>query len=227
MSTEHKLTELLNRREALAAAGVAGLGLGAYALLRGSPPTSAATGSSCILTPELTEGPYYIDENLIRRDITEGKDGAALQLRLTVEKASTCKPIRNATVEVWHCDALGNYSGFDGATPATTYLRGGQKTNSNGLAIIDTIYPGWYQGRTTHIHIKVHAGGSVVHTGQLFFKDSLNAAVYATSPYATKGQPDTTDSSDSIYSGGGSKSVLAVKRKGSGYVGRLTMGVKV
>ena len=222
MATDH-----ITRREALVAASVAGLSLGAYAALRGSPSSSAATSARCVLTPELTEGPYYIDDNLLRRDITEGKDGAPLQLRLTVENASTCKPIRGATVEVWHCDALGNYSGFDGVTPKTSYLRGGQKTNANGLAIIDTIYPGWYQGRTTHIHVKVHTGGKVVHTGQLFFKDSLNAAVYAAAPYATHGQPDTTDSSDNIYTGGGSKSVLATRRKGSGYVGALTMGVKV
>ena len=177
--------------------------------------------------PGADEGPYYLDENLIRRDITEGKDGRALQLRLTVEDASTCKPIHRATVEVWHADPTGNYSGFDGAATPTTYLRGGQRTNRNGLAIIETIYPGWYQGRTPHIHLKVHVGGNAVHTGQLFFKTATSKAVYATGAYASHGEPDTTNASDNIYASGGSKSLLRLtKRSGGGYRGTITLGVK-
>jgi protocatechuate 3,4-dioxygenase beta subunit len=175
----------------------------------------------------MTEGPYYLDENLIRRDISEGKDGLPLELRLTVENASTCKPIAKATVEVWHADATGNYSGFDGAATQTTYLRGGQRTDHNGLAIIDTIYPGWYRGRTPHIHLKVHVGGNVVHTGQLFFRSATSEAVYENGAYASHGEPDTTNATDNIYANGGSKSLLRlVKRSGGGYIGAITLGVK-
>jgi protocatechuate 3,4-dioxygenase beta subunit len=217
----------ISRRQALVATGAAAAGAAVVGSRFLGTANGARSSSQCVLSPELTEGPYYIDENLIRRDITEGKDGLALQLRLTVEDASTCKPIRRATVEVWHADATGNYSGFDGAATQTTYLRGGQRTNRNGLAIIDTIYPGWYQGRTPHIHLKVHVGGDVVHTGQLFFKTATSEAVYETGAYASRGEPDTTNASDNIYASGGNKSLLRLtKRSGAGYRGAITLGVK-
>jgi protocatechuate 3,4-dioxygenase beta subunit len=217
----------ISRRQALVAAGAAAAGAAVVGSRFLDTANGATSESQCVLSPEQTEGPYYIDENLIRRDIPEGKDGVALQLRLTVEDASTCKPIRRATVEVWHADATGNYSGFDGAATQTTYLRGGQRTNRNGLAIIDTIYPGWYQGRTPHIHLKVHVGGDVVHTGQLFFKTATSEAVYETGAYASRGEPDTTNASDNIYASGGNKSLLRLtKRSGAGYRGAITLGVK-
>jgi protocatechuate 3,4-dioxygenase beta subunit len=217
----------ISRRQALVAAGALAAGAGLVGSRVLGTANGATSSSACVLSPELTEGPYYLDENLIRRDITEGKDGLALELRLTVEDASTCKPIHRATVEVWHADPTGNYSGFDGAATPTTYLRGGQRTNRNGLAIIETIYPGWYQGRTPHIHLKVHVGGDVVHTGQLFFKTATSKAVYATGAYASHGEPDTTNASDNIYASGGSKSLFRLtKRSGGGYRGAITLGVK-
>jgi protocatechuate 3,4-dioxygenase beta subunit len=220
----------ISRRQALVAAGAMAAGAGLIACgPRGAAngATSSRRTSSCVLSPEMTEGPYYLDENLIRRDITEGKDGLPLELRLTVENASTCKPIAKATVEVWHADATGNYSGFDGAATQTTYLRGGQRTDRNGLAIIDSIYPGWYRGRTPHIHLKVHVGGNVVHTGQLFFKTATSDAVYQSGAYASHGEPDTTNATDNIYANGGSKSLLhLVRRSGGGYVGAIALGVK-
>jgi protocatechuate 3,4-dioxygenase beta subunit len=254
MPNDHRISDRLTRRDALVAAGLLGAAGGVWSLLRSGGDTAEAGATArsaaarCVLAPELTEGPYYIDEHLFRRNITEGKPGTPLDLRLTVEDATTCEPIHNATVEVWHCDAQGDYSGYDaaaGAAPApggggppggggghatptstTTYLRGAQRTGRTGLVAFRTIYPGWYQGRTTHIHLKVHVGGKEVHTGQLFFKDSLNAAVYAAGAYAAHGRPDTTNASDSIYANGGSRSLPAMRRKGSGYVGAITLGVK-
>ena len=214
----------LSRREALVTAGM--IAAGGVCALRPTP-ADGKSGASCVLAPEMTEGPYYLDDHLIRRDITEGKDGVPLQLRLTVQNASSCKPIAKATVEVWHADATGNYSGFDGAATPTDYLRGGQRTNRSGLAVIDTIYPGWYQGRTPHIHVKVHVGGNVVHTGQLFFRPATSAAVYRTSAYAAHGQADTTNAADTIYADGGSKSLLALRRRtGGGYTGAIALGVR-
>jgi protocatechuate 3,4-dioxygenase beta subunit len=212
---------------------------GAYVLLGcgddDSTPTrsagdSTATNSTpsaadCILAPEQTEGPYYVDNDLIRRDITEDREGVGLDLRLTVQDAQSCEAIENATVEVWHCDALGEYSGVNGS--AGNFLRGGQRTDARGLARFRTIYPGWYQGRTTHIHVKVHVGGSEVHTGQLYFEDSVTARVNrASSPYNSRGAPDTTNAADSIFAQGGDESTVALQKRGSGYVGRLSLGVR-
>jgi len=116
----------------------------------------------CVLTRDLTEDPYYIAGEKLRRDIREGHPGTLLTLRLIVLNASTGKPIKSAAVDIWHADAAGNYSAFGSDTSSRTFLRGIQKTDKNGLAVFATIYPGWYRGRAVHIHIKVHIGGSVV-----------------------------------------------------------------
>ncbi len=180
---------------------------------------------ACVLTPELTEGPYYIAGEKLRRDIREDHPGTRLSLRLRVLNAATCKPISGAAVDIWHADAAGNYSGFGSDTSSRTFLRGIQKTDKNGLAVFTTIYPGWYQGRAVHIHVKVHVGGSVVHTGQLFFADALTAAVYKSAPYAARGNPDTPNARDSIFVNGGRRSLLTVTKSGAGYVGAIAMGV--
>jgi protocatechuate 3,4-dioxygenase beta subunit len=173
----------------------------------------------------MTEGPYYLAGEAIRSDITEGRPGTPLRLVLPVVDATTCAPISGATVEIWHADAGGNYSGFGAATSNRTFLRGGQKTDAKGEATFLTIYPGWYAGRATHIHVKVHVGNEV-HTGQLFFDESANDAVYATSPYSSRSGSRTHNDEDSIYADGGSQSLVALTPDGSGYVGRLTMGVR-
>jgi protocatechuate 3,4-dioxygenase beta subunit len=218
----------LSRRDSLLAAG----GLIAAALIpeaasaAGPGPAAVASGAiSCVLTPEMTEGPYYVPSEKVRRNITEGKPGAPLDLRLTVVDASTCKPIKSAAVDVWQADALGAYSGAIANDPGTNFMRGVQKTDSAGLARFESVYPGWYQGRAVHIHVKVHLGGTVVHTGQFFFNDALTDTVYKRSPYNMRGSRDTRNSSDAIYRNGGSRSMLKVTKLGSGYRGAIVMGV--
>lgn len=201
-------------------AGAAGLGF----LRPGSAP--AASGVSCVLTPEMTEGPYYIAGEKLRRNITEGKAGARLDLRLSVADATTCRPIKGAVVDIWHADAGGVYSGFGAGASSHTFMRGVQRTDAGGIAQFRTVYPGWYQGRTVHIHVKVHAGGNVVHTGQLFFSDTLTDGVYKRVPYNRRPSRDVRNAQDMIYSSGGRQSMLALKRKGTGYVGSITMGVR-
>src|SRR3954452_15135744 len=188
--------------------------------------TADASTVSCVLTPEMTEGPYYIDGEANRSDVTEGKPGTPLNLVLPVVDATTCKPIAGATVEMWHADAAGNYSGFGSATSNRTFLRGAQTTDAKGEATFLTIYPGWYQGRATHIHVKVHVGGDEVHTGQLFFDEAVNAAVYVKSPYDTRSGNRTLNTDDGIFSNGGAQSMVALTPKGDGYTGRLVMGVR-
>ena len=177
-----QLPERLSRRGLLrlAALGAAGAAWPVEEAVAG--PRAVASGAvSCVLAPELTEGPYYLPNERIRRDITEGKPGTPLRLSLTVVSASSCKPIAGAAVDIWHADAGGVYSGVAGNTG--TFLRGIQKSDRSGLAVFDTIYPGWYQGRAVHVHVKVHLGGNVVHTGQLFFPDALSDRVYRAAPY--------------------------------------------
>jgi protocatechuate 3,4-dioxygenase beta subunit len=215
----------ITRRGSLAALG--GLAAGAFGWSAddaGAGPAGVASGAvSCVLTPEMTEGPYYLPNEAVRRNITEGRPGTPLRLRLSVVNASTCRPISNAAVDIWHADALGVYSGVQGNTG--TFMRGIQRTDANGLALFDSVYPGWYQGRAVHIHVKVHLGGSVVHTGQLFFPDSLTDKVYAASPYDTRGRRDTRNATDAIFRNGGSRSMLTLARSAAGYVARITMGV--
>jgi protocatechuate 3,4-dioxygenase beta subunit len=193
----------------------------------GAGPAGVASGTvRCVLTPEQTEGPYYIANEKVRRNITEGKRGAALALRATVVDASTCKPIKGASVDIWHCDAAGVYSGFGQGASNRTFLRGLQRTNVNGLAVLKTIYPGWYQGRTVHIHVKVHLGGNVVHTGQLYFPDTLTDKVYRKAPYSARPGRTTRNANDSVYVNGGKNSMLSVHGDGTGgYIAAITMGV--
>ena len=228
MDIEQKLTR---RASLLKLAGVAAAAAGGSALTageaEGAGPAGVATGAvSCVLTPELTEGPYYISGERLRRNITEGRPGTRLDLHLFAVDATTCRPIKGAIVDIWHADASGTYSGFGAGASSRTFMRGIQKTDGNGLAVFRTVYPGWYQGRTVHIHAKVHVGGNVVHTGQLFFSDTLTDAVYKRLPYSRRPSRDVRNIQDSIYQSGGSRSVLALKRKGTGYVGSLTMGVR-
>jgi protocatechuate 3,4-dioxygenase beta subunit len=201
-----------------AAAGVAGW--------KAAGSTTAATTMSCVLTPELTQGPFYIADEKVRRDIRDGKPGATLALRLTVLDAKTCKPIENAAVDIWHADAGGAYSGFGAGTSSHTFLRGIQRTDTRGIATFTTIYPGWYPGRTVHIHVKLHLGGRVVHTGQLFFDDAFTDYVYARAPYSSRPGRDTRNATDAIFAAGGARSIVRVRpAPGGGYVGSLAMGV--
>src|SRR5712691_9453424 len=206
------------------AVGAAGLKIDTSA---GAGPAAVASGAvSCVLTPEQTEGPYYIANEALRRNITEGRPGTPLLLRAFVVNASTCKPIKSAAVDIWHADAGGVYSGFGSGAANRTFMRGIQRTNPKGLALFRTVYPGWYQGRTVHIHVKVHLGGNVVHTGQLYFPDTVTDAVYRKQPYSARPTRDVRNAADSIFRNGGSKSLLSVKKNSSGvYVATIMMGV--
>jgi protocatechuate 3,4-dioxygenase beta subunit len=213
----------VTRRAWLGSAAVTALGL---AGLKAAHESDAAT-VSCILMPEQTEGPYYIAGEKLRRNITDGRPGTPLVLRAFVVDATTCRPIRNAAVDIWHADAGGVYSGFGDGASSRTFMRGIQRTNAKGLAQFRTVYPGWYQGRTVHIHVKVHVGGSVVHTGQLYFPDSVTDAVYRRAPYSSRPNRDVRNATDSVYRNGGSKSVVMLKRNSAGvYVATITMGVR-
>jgi protocatechuate 3,4-dioxygenase beta subunit len=219
------MVDRLTRSGLLArAGGLAAAAIGAS--LWRTRSASAASAVSCVLTPEMTEGPYYISGEKVRRNITEGRPGVRLDLRLSVVDATTCRPISGALVDIWHADAAGEYSGFGAGASSRTFMRGIHKTDRTGLAQFVTVYPGWYQGRTVHIHVKAHVGGNVVHTGQLFFSDTLTDSVYRVSPYTRRPNRTTRNAQDMIFQNGGARSLLTVRRKGSGYTGSIVMGVR-
>jgi len=175
----------------------------------------------------------------IRSDLREDREGTLLRLGVRVRDADSCEPIENAIVDVWHCDALGTYSGFESAStggggPAggaggstrsddETYLRGAQATNSDGIVEFRTIYPGWYPGRTTHIHLKVHLDRRTVLTSQLFTNRDIDAKVYAREPYAQDSGRDTFNDTDGIYAGSGE---LTLSMQGEAVRGVITLDVE-
>ena len=213
----------------------------------GTSATAAGALPRCLVRPQLTVGPYFLDEQLDRSDIraepTTGavKEGAPLALTFNVSAVSDgrCRPIQGAMVDVWQCDAAGLYSGvtdqtvgFD--TVGQKFLRGHQVTDAAGAARFTTIYPGWYPGRTVHIHFKVRApaaaqgggeGAAYEFTSQLFFDEALTDRVFARAPYAAKGKRDTTNASDRIYGEGGSQLLLAVADEGPGYRATFDVGL--
>jgi protocatechuate 3,4-dioxygenase beta subunit len=204
-----------------------------------APSTAAAASSlpSCVVVPELTEGPYYVNENLdrsdIRTDTSDGSvsEGAVLTLDWVVSQVdgSACIPLEGVLVDVWHCDALGNYSDV-GNEQGHDYLRGYQKTDASGKARIITIYPGWYQGRAVHIHFKIRtdaaAASGLEFTSQLFFDDALSAQVYASGVYASKGTPDQPNASDGIYQQSQGMTLLDVAKDGDGYKATFEIAIQ-
>jgi protocatechuate 3,4-dioxygenase beta subunit len=189
-------------------------------------------GKVCILTPEAVEGPFYFDPKLVRATIAEGKAGAPLTLALQVVEAETCAAFNEARVDIWHCDGLGVYSGYarqeTGSAKGETFLRGTQFAASDGAVRFDTIYPGWYPGRTPHIHFKIILDDKDLVTGQLYFPDPVSEHVYATySPYRErKQQRDTVNANDFIFlEQRGADTLADTEEAGGSYRASLVIGI--
>ncbi|MBD2743859.1 intradiol ring-cleavage dioxygenase [Coleofasciculus sp. FACHB-1120] len=205
-------------------------------------PIAIAQTPTCVVKPQQTEGPYFVDEKLnhsdIRSDPSDGsvKPGVSLRLVFRVSRIDgrSCTPLRGATVDIWHCDALGVYSDvrdFNGDTQGQKFLRGNQVTNANGTVEFVTIYPGWYLGRTVHIHFKIRAdsasGRGSEFTSQLYFDDALTDRVHAQSPYAAKGQRTQRNDGDGIFQDGGDQLMLQLTQDAQGYVGTFDIGLQM
>jgi len=185
----------------------------------------------CLLTPEQTEGPFYLSADLERRDITEGRPGHPLRLGLRVVDAA-CVPVARAVVDVWHADAVGDYSGFvdgshdDEAGEGTTFLRGSQVANDEGIVEFATVYPGWYPGRAVHVHVKAHLDGATVLTSQLYFPEDLTDEVHDEGPYADHGTRDTRNEDDGIAGDPASAgNLVTASATGGGTLGLMVLGV--
>jgi len=238
---------LLSRRDALKLLGLGGAALlsacstggTATSMPTAALPTAAVTAAStqaaataastavtaldCVVKPEMTIGPYFVDGMLNRSDVRtdsaggEVKAGLPLTLNIVVARVenNACAPLEGAQVDIWHCDAAGQYSGVTDRGFQTTgqdFLRGYQVTGADGRAQFQTIYPGWYSGRAVHIHFTIRTaaadGNAYQFTSQFFFDDALSDQMYMLEPYAAKGQRDTLNSRDSIYSSGGDQLLL-------------------
>jgi protocatechuate 3,4-dioxygenase beta subunit len=237
----------MTRRQSLGAAGAGAAGLflaGAGSKWTGLTGSSddeavAAAAKTCLrLMPEQEEGPFYVDLGKVRADVVEGQEGVALDLRIRVIDHERCVPVANAAVDIWQCNADGVYSDEQSeSTVGQTYLRGIQFTDAEGWAELKTIYPGHYAGRATHIHVKVHIGGTrtkaayrgghLCHTGQMFFDESVTDAVYATSPYDTSTVARVPNAQDRVYSQqGGKRSMPELGGSvGAGVTAKIALGV--
>jgi protocatechuate 3,4-dioxygenase beta subunit len=250
---DQPIGQILGRREALKL-----LGLGSAAFLAacaspsgsstviptvGSTQTSSTASSAldCVVRPELTIGPYFVDDQLNRSDIRSEpsdnslKEGVPLTLNIIVASVgnNSCSPLEGAQVDIWHCDAQGQYSGVSDQgfeTSGQKFLRGYQLTDANGAVQFQTIYPGWYSGRAVHIHFTIRTkaadGADYQFTSQFFFDDALTDQVHAVEPYASKGQRDTRNANDNIFSGGGDQLLLTLQGDtSSGYTGSMNIGL--
>ncbi|MGI2906000.1 intradiol ring-cleavage dioxygenase [Tolypothrix sp. VBCCA 56010] len=247
-SKYHQLNRLLSRREALALfrAGVTAMLVVGCIPKKSSTAQASSTANDttkpgCIVSPEQTEGPYFVDEKLNRSDIrsdpSDGsvKDGVPLELTLRVSQISStsCIPLTGATVDIWHCDALGIYSDVNDPSFSTVgkkFLRGYQVTNAQGTVEFTTIYPGWYPGRTVHIHFKVRTNAtsqkSYEFTSQLYFDDSITDQVHAQTPYASKGQRTMKNAQDGIFKDGGDQLLLTPTKTSQGYAATFDIGLQ-
>src|SRR6266436_1751709 len=249
-------SRLLSRRQALAllGTGTAAIFLGCRRMKRrsGKPTTALASLATahaavipfCVVRPEQTEGPYFIDEKLNRSDIRSNpsdssvQPGVPLRLAFHVSKVSgsSCSPLSGVFVDVWHCDALGVYSdvrdmnaGFD--TRGKKFLRGYQATDANGIAEFLTIYPGWYEGRTVHIHFKIRTdpASRSAHEfiSQLYFDESITDQVHKQAPYNGKGYRSTTNDKDFIFRQGGKQLIPTLTKDGHGYAAKFEIGLQI
>lgn len=203
------------------------------AFAQASGNNALITGADvCVITPETTEGPYYFDPGLERADITEGRPGLATSVRLQIVD-ETCRPLEGARVDIWHCDATGLYSGYANQTGGAdargeSFMRGTRFTGADGVAEFTTVYPGWYPGRTPHIHFKVFLDQTTVLTGQLFFPDEVSDQVYAgIAPYNERGDTRrATNDNDGIALRAGSASIASVEELPEAFLVQMIIGVE-
>ncbi len=236
---DRPIGEVLTRRAAvklLSAGGSASMlaFAGIFPAARGTSQQGRAN-PACVVKPEMTEGPYFVDTQLNRADIRDGKVGQVLALAVTVIDATggQCRPLSGAMVDVWQCDAEGVYSGVSDPmqgfeTRNEKFLRGYQTTDSNGSALFTTIYPGWYPGRTIHIHFKVRAkapAGAYEFTSQWYFDEGLNDRILAGGDYARPGRRDTLNANDSIFRNGGDQLLLAPAPSANGLSASYVLGL--
>lgn len=249
-----------SRREVLGfLGGAAGTALFGCSSQQQTPLPVASSSSAnaegrldCVVRPQQTEGPFFVETQLNRADLRSDpatgliSSGIPLGLSFQILQVGSiqpegnriCAPLPNAVVDVWHCDASGIYSGVRDRRLDTTgqaFLRGYQFTNQDGVAEFITIYPGWYPGRTVHIHFKVRtfsASGAIAppsyeFASQLYFDDTMTDRIHRQTPYMARGQRAQRNHQDAIFQFGGAQLLLPVVQADRGYFGRFGIGLEI
>ncbi len=245
MSQNGESLSVISRRQALLLLGAAGATMigGRSRVYSASARSKDGKLPACIVTPKQTEGPFFVDERLKRSDIRVDPSGGRikpgvplhLMLRVSAVDGAGCKPLADAIVDIWQCDAIGVYSAVNDSgsqsSGAKNFLRGYQVTEADGSAQFTTIYPGWYPGRTVHIHFKVRVNGKSGRgqelTSQLYFDDALTDKVHAQSPYARKGQRAVRNQRDGLFRNGGVQLMLSPVQSGEGYAATFDIGLQM
>ncbi|MFC7051239.1 intradiol ring-cleavage dioxygenase [Hansschlegelia quercus] len=232
-----KIPELTRRQTFGALAGGAALSTVSTPALATSALETGAARPACVLPVQAEEGPFYFDPKLLRSDITEGRPGVPLTLELTFIDAATCQGLGGVRVDIWHADAAGRYSGFEpsnapgAVAPAVreTFLRGTQIADDRGAATFRTIYPGWYRGRTAHIHLKAFIDGRNTLTTQVYFPDALSEYIYEKvgSYSARDAKRDTTNGTDGVlgHTENSRATFLNIREGVDAYIAELTIAV--
>lgn len=239
-----QIGRVLSRREALGLIGAGGAALLAVPGRAADAPVRPLRLPACIVRPRQTAGPYFVDTMLERSDIrsdpTDGsiREGSPLSLAFHVSRigADGCEPLPGALVDTWQCDALGIYSGVEDIaglfdTTGKQFLRGHQVTDDAGAARFTTIFPGWYPGRTAHIHFMIRTNPSAERghefVSQLYFDDALADRVYESAPYSEHAGSRQRNADDGPYRGGGDQLLLDVTENGRELSGVFDVGLQI
>jgi protocatechuate 3,4-dioxygenase beta subunit len=239
---------LMTRRGSLALLGSGGLVLAgadrissAFAVTTDGDDYLANAAGACTLTAEQEEGPYYVAVDDVREDIVLGQPGVPFHIEITVINSLTCKPLKNAAVDLWHCNASGIYSDESSeSTLGQTYLRGVQFTDKHGQVTFHSVFPGHYAGRTTHVHARIHinsrdaahelTAGHVCHTGQVFPTEAAYIEIYKLAPYNAETATIVTHAEDRVWTeqhGYTEQMTMSMigSRLSTGVIGKVTMAV--
>jgi protocatechuate 3,4-dioxygenase beta subunit len=244
MSRNGTSVSLVSRRQALILLGAAGATIvtGRFNVYSATSRSQDGKLPACVVTPKQTEGPFFVDERLKRSDIrVDPLDGSVksgvplhLMLRVSAVDGAGCKPSSGAIVDLWQCDAVGTYSAVDERDRRSAgkhFLRGYQVSDANGNTQFTTIYPGWYPGRTVHIHFKVRAndnsGKAREITSQLYFDDSLTDRIHAQQPYSSKGRRSVKNQQDGLFRNGGGQLMLSPVASREGYLASFDIGLRM
>lgn len=223
----------LSRRALMVAGG--GMAIGTAAPLRAGMPTGetpAPEAEACFLMPDVVDGPYYVSKAIPRRDIAQGRPGIALDMKVRIVDTA-CRPIVGARVDSWQADAQGIYSGYaqqgddlQASTIGQDYLRGTQMTDVDGWVLFQSIFPGWYRGRTAHVHFKIYIGGRTRLTAQMYFPDALNEFIYTQVPgYTRSAIRDTLNVTDWILADASRATLAQIKEEADRYIASIIYGV--